>query len=832
MARPDAQRRLLRRGAILVGSLLAIGLASPGGSGPATRPRAAAGDSLTVWIYFDPAAARDTLPPALSPQALARRARLGIAIDGRDRPLPPRLVRQVERRGARVRVRSRWLRAVSARVTRADLRRIEALPFVRGIQPVARLRVASQPAGAARLQTQAAAGGLAARATAPAGSGAGGTTAATGGTCDLQSTAGYATPPFYGALYSPLKQMDIPAVQALGFTGQGVRIALLDTGFLPSHESLAPLDVQASWDFVNGDSVVADQPGDVTSPADPAEHGTEVWSLLAACAPGKLVGPAFGATFLLAKVDDPNSETHVDEDRWVAGLEWADSIGANIVSSSLAYRYFDNGTSYSFAQLDGKTAASTRAANQAAARGLLIINAMGNNGPQYGTLMAPADADSIIAVGSVDSTGAAYFASSRGPTSDGRRKPELVARGVNLTAARATSVTDYAGGLRGTSLAVPLISGAAALVEQAWPDLNAMAVRRALMLAGSRAQSPDNAVGNGVPDVLSAISFPQGVEPFNVEGVDAQNTLTTLTPTYRWSVPLVHATARPVKYYLELARDSTFSDLVYRDSIGDALAMVPHRAVRPTARLWWHVVAAAANGATRVSSTAGPLRVPPWVTLLNLNETTGNFTSDQRPSFFWHALGAAAPVGPLSFELQVLDAGSGQVVRTVAGVTDTTATVSQSLNLNTPYRWRVIARSQGGVVDTVDSTSPFVVVSETVPPTTELYQNFPNPFPGPTAPDGSTQFWFDLSKRSPVRLDIYDLRGRLVRRLIPKVGCDQVVLDPGRYGRARSGEENPCVLTHWDGNGDNGRAVPPGVYLARLQAAGVQRVVRVLFLPH
>lgn len=828
MAVEVRRRRLQRAVALFVPGAILLLLWSPSRHGMGRVAGTPPGDSALVWIYLNPAAARDTLRPALSPAALRRRARLGIAINQRDRPLPPGLVRRLVSAGARVRVQSRWLRAVSAWVARTDLRRIAALPFVQGIRPVAHFAVPSALAASrARLLTirpspRAAGGARPAGAAAPA----------TGtGTCDLQSTAGFGTPPFYGALYSALKQMDIPAAQALGLTGQGIKIALLDTGFLPSHVALAPLAVMATHDFINGDSVVSDQPGDVVTPIDPAEHGTEVWSVLAACAPGTMVGPAFGATFALAKVDDPNTETHADEDRWVAGLEWADSLGVQIVNSSLGYRYFDDSTSYSFAQLNGRTAASTVAAAQAAARGLLIVNAMGNDGPQFGTLLAPADADSIIAVGGVDSVGNVYYTSSRGPTADGRRKPELAARGVDMPVARATSVNSYAIGFRGTSLATPLITGAAALVEQAWPDLNAMAVRRALLLAGNRALTPDDAVGNGVPDVLAAISFPQGVAPFNVEGTDAQGTLTTLTPTFRWSVPLVYASARPVKYYIELARDSTFADVVYRDSIGDAQAFVPRQAVRPVARLWWRVVAAAANGATRVSRSGTPVHVPAWVSLINLDNTSGSYTAEQSPTFYWHALSAAAPVGPLRFDVQVLDGTTGKMITSVTGVTDTTATTSAPLQLNTPYRWRVIARSQGGVADSVESVAPFVVVSETAPPSTQLYQNFPNPFPGPSAPDGTTQFWFDLSRSSPVRLEIFDLRGRLVRRLIPLPGCAQVVLPPGRYGRARAGEGNPCVLTHWDGTSDDGRTMPPGVYLARLSAAGVQRVVRVLFLP-
>jgi Subtilase family len=821
--------------------LIAASLAGSAGSGDAVDMAGTATappDSQLVWIFLDAAAARDSLPPALSAAALHRRLLMHIPLDMRDRPLPPALLRALERAGARVRVRSRWLRAVSAWVAPSALGRIGVLPFVRGIRPVAQLRVTDGGNGRSR--------GTSAIVRAPYGlrdrgaaarrpvGGAGravdrGRPAGTG--CTAQTQPNFGTPEGYGSLYAALLQMRVPQVHALGFTGHGVEIAILDQGFDPDHDALAPLPVMAAHDFVNNDDDVADQPGDVTTPQDPAVHGTATWSLLAACEPGTMLGPAFNATFDLAKVDDANSETHLDEDRWVAGLEWADSVGARIASSSLAYRAFDDGSSYSFAQLDGNTLPSTRAAREAARRGVLVVNAMGNGGPGGGTLMAPADADSIIAVGAVDSTGAVYVQSSRGPTSNGRTKPELSARGVDMTVASPAGPNAFDAHVSGTSYATPLIAGAAALVMEAWPDLSAMGVRSALLMAGSRARAPDNAVGAGVPDVLAAVSFPGGIAPFPVQGVDVTGAFTTLSPLFRWNVPLVHPTARPVRYFLELARDSLFAEIAYRDSIGDAFALAVRRAIRPTPAVWWRVVASAANGATLVGPTAGPLSVPDWVRLNNLNSTSGNYVASPRPVFSWHALPAPAPAGPLRFEVDVLDATSLGVVRSMTGLADTTASPTEPLDYNVPYRWRVIASAADATADTVESVAPFVVVSETRPPSTQLYQNFPNPFPAAGAPDGSTQFWFDISESSSVRLAIYDLHGRLVRRLIPRQGCSAVTLEPGLYGRNRSGEEDPCVLTHWDGLDDAGRQVVAGVYFARLQAAGVTRSVRILFLP-
>ncbi len=792
---------------------------------PAGRPR-------LVWIFFDSAAAASDAPPALSPAALERRREQGVRLLAGDRPIPPRLLDEIERAGGRVRARSRWLRAVSAWADADAVRRIAALPDVRAVGPVATLRSTSVP-GASRGAWRAPSpdgGPGSATASAGAGRGAASQAAQAGSGCAVADDPSFPSPASYGDLYPALQQMRVPGVHGLGLSGRGVRIGVLDTGFEPGHNSLSPLVVENARDFIGDDAVVSDEPGDVTSPEDPEDHGTWVWSILAGCAPGRLVGPAFGARFLLAKVEDPNHDVQANEDRWVQGLEWADSLGARVVNSSLAYRLFDDGTSYAFDQLDGDQLASTRAADAAARRGVLVVNAIGNRGPELGSLMAPADADSIIAVGAADAAGQPIPSSSRGPTADGRLKPDLMARGLNLPAADPAAPDAYKPALVGTSFATPLVSGAAALFMEAWPNLTAAAARSALLLAGSNAERANNNVGWGVPDVLSAISFPQGITPFAVLGTDANGAFTTLTPTFRWTVPLLHESARPVRYFLELASDSLFANVLARDSVGDALAVALRRPIAPSPAVWWRIVAVAANGVTRVSPRGGPLSIPAWVRLTTLNNTSGNFVGTARPTFTWHALGASPPVGPLVFTLQVLAAGSGAVVRTVGGVTDTTTTLTEPLTFNVAYRWRVIAASPLGVADTVQSVAPFVVVSESAPPSTQLYQNFPNPFPADASPDGTTHFWFDLSEHSRVELAVYDLRGRTVRRLAPLPGCGPVELDAGLYGRGESPSPNPCVSTTWDGRDDAGRLMPAGVYIARLRAAGGVHVVRVLFL--
>src|SRR5690606_11802283 len=167
--------------------------------------------------------------------------------------------------------------------------------------------------------------------------------------------------PDYGMALAPLQQIGGPAAHAFGSRGRGIRVALLDTGFKRSHGALAPLTVLAARDFVNGDTIVSDEPLD---PSGTENHGTGVWSLLAAYRPGTLIGPAFEAEFALAEIALPGARE--DEALWVQALGWAvDSVGADVVVSSLGFRFFSDGSSYDVLDLDGNTAVSTLAADEA-----------------------------------------------------------------------------------------------------------------------------------------------------------------------------------------------------------------------------------------------------------------------------------------------------------------------------------------------------------------------------------------------------------------------------------------------------------------------------------
>jgi subtilisin family serine protease len=239
-------------------------------------------------------------------------------------------------------------------------------------------------------------------------------------------------------------------------------------------------------------------------------HGTSTLSTLGGFMDGQLVGPAFRATFILAKTEDTTRETPVEEDNWAAAAEWAEALGADVISSSLGYLDFDPGfVSYTPADMNGTTAISTRAAELAAARGVVVVNSAGNSGlnPLHNTLGAPADGAHVLAIAAVTSTGERASFSSVGPSSDGRIKPDVAAQGqaVKVAGSRAGQYNFS----NGTSFSCPLTAGVVALILQAHPDYSVDQVLRVIRSTAKNAQTPDNLLGYGIVDARAAIDAPR-----------------------------------------------------------------------------------------------------------------------------------------------------------------------------------------------------------------------------------------------------------------------------------------------------------------------------------
>ncbi len=435
---------------------------------------------IKVWVFFTDKGiftqkayerALNQTIESLTPEALKRRKKI-MKIDPADfldLPVYEGYVEKILEQGARLRRTSRWLNAASFKVSVDLLPRIADLPFAKSIKPVVAYK--RNPVFFEK---------------------------------DQKAWPRLKRPALidYGYSYDQLEQLNVPAVHGLGYNGQGVLVCMMDTGFRKDHQAfrLAYQEgrVLAEYDFINDDYDTQNEPGD---PSGQHNHGTLTWSTLGGAYEGELYGPAYKASFVLAKTEDISSETPIEEDNWVAGMEWADSIGADLISSSLAYIDW-----YSYSDLDGNTATTTIAADIAAGRGIVVCNAMGNSGPSYGTLMAPADAESILACGAVWGDGSLAYFSSRGATYDGRTKPEVCARGVYTYCASSVDTNAYTQA-HGTSLSTPLVGGCAAVLLSARPNLDPMKIREALTMTADNASTPDNDFGWGIIDLLAAVNY-------------------------------------------------------------------------------------------------------------------------------------------------------------------------------------------------------------------------------------------------------------------------------------------------------------------------------------
>ncbi|HEX9828669.1 MAG TPA: S8 family serine peptidase [Bacteroidota bacterium] len=446
--------------------------------------------SPRTWILFRDRGSvttdvRTTSPAALgiSERALWRRAKvlpLGQLLDERDLPVAPEYIEAIRSTGAIIKATSRWFNAVSVEATPSQLRACAQLPFVNAAQAVAVARKRMPEISAAPL---------------------------------LQKRAN-ATTLNYGFSLPQIENINAVSVHNLGISGEGVIVGMVDDGYNNhrTHEALKDIRILAEYDFIQRDTNTSRAPEESSGQGN---HGAYTLSALAGFKDGQLIGSGYGASLLLAKTEVVTSETEVEEDYYVEGLEWLEANGADIISSSLGYIDW-----YTFEDLDGNTAVTTKAARVLAQKGVLLVTAAGNEGhfrtmnpDSTGKLIAPADADSIVTVGAVASNNIIAGFSSTGPTADGRIKPEVVAQGMNVWSA-VGSTTEFYVLVSGTSLSTPLTAGVAALILSAHPELTPMQVREALLQTaqqvsdGSRTATwPNNFYGRGKIDALAAVLY-------------------------------------------------------------------------------------------------------------------------------------------------------------------------------------------------------------------------------------------------------------------------------------------------------------------------------------
>ena len=426
------------------------------------QPMPEASEPVKYWIVLadKPAEARQGDPRRVAARALDRRrvrgstARAAIA----DAPVAPAYVERLRAEGVEPIVVSRWLNAVSAFLDDDQREAVRRLPFVREVRPVARTateRAAVHPHAPSPVVID------------------------------------------YGPSARQLDLINARAPIEAGYTGEGVVIGFLDTTYDFAHPALAPIAA--------GGRLLGIE--DFTGQSQTSTHGLAVASVAVGFDEGDLVGPGFGASVLAATTEYAPTETRQEEDFFVAGLEWLEAEGADVVNVSLGYSTFDEGEGdYTYADMDGNTALVTRAADIAAALGVVVVTSAGNEGGSaWRYITAPADADSVITVGAVqlDSTKASF--SSVGPTADGRTKPDVVALGTGIVYALPNS--GYGGSGRGTSFSAPLVSGVVAQMLQANPALGPIEVRDLLRQSASQPAAPDTLRGWGVVNAEAALQL-------------------------------------------------------------------------------------------------------------------------------------------------------------------------------------------------------------------------------------------------------------------------------------------------------------------------------------
>ena len=305
---------------------------------------------------------------------------------------------------------------------------------------------------------------------------------------------------YYGASLIQVDQLNGLALHKQGFRGKGIQIAVLDNGFLNVNQ-IAAFDSLWQSGRILGYKDFVNPGGDVFGEGS---HGTNVLSAMGACLPNQLIGTAPDASYYLFRTEEDGVEYLVEEDHWVAGAEYADSLGVDIINSSLGYYVFDDpAMNHTYSDMDGKSTRVTRGANMASSKGILVCNSAGNEGNKsWHYIIAPSDGDYVLAAGAVNSEKLPASFTSFGPASDGDVKPNVSAMGV------ATALIGVGGSIvrsNGTSFSSPLLAGMSACLWQAIPGATAVEIRETIEDSSSLYNSPDNRLGYGIPDFGKAM---------------------------------------------------------------------------------------------------------------------------------------------------------------------------------------------------------------------------------------------------------------------------------------------------------------------------------------
>ena len=422
----------------------------------------------------------------LSPRAITRRTIQSIAITSQDFPVNPSYVSGIQATGAQVLNTSRWFNSVTVEVSNNSiLNAINALPYVSQALNVGRTIGPVHPSKFNIENTREAA-------------------------VNLPENNRTSSTFNYGPSFNQVSMLKGDLMHDNGYVGTGKVIAVLDAGFfsvntMPAFDSLfANNRVLATWDFVDNEANVYDDD----------QHGTMVLSLMGANVPGEIIGTAPGASYLLLRSENAPAEALIEEYNWASAAEYADSAGADVINSSLGYTEFDDpAQNHTYSDLDGNTTPISIAADIAASKGIVVCNSAGNEGNgSWFHISAPADADSILAVGAVDAFEVYAQFSGKGPSADGNVKPNVAAQGSQTFVVDPWTGSGVFPG-NGTSFASPLMAGMVAALWQCHPNVTNMQIINAIQQSASQFSSPDSLLGYGIPDFPEACLILAGIDP-------------------------------------------------------------------------------------------------------------------------------------------------------------------------------------------------------------------------------------------------------------------------------------------------------------------------------
>jgi serine protease AprX len=449
------------------------------------------------WIHFNdkngtPYSISDPAP-YLSAKAMERRNKQSIAIEENDLPITPSYIKSVLSVGVTILNRSKWLNAVTIQTSDTNkLNMIKSFPFVSGAKPVGIWK------GKNDVESY--------------------TKSVEAKTSSVSKATGYE----YGFGTNQITMVGGDCIHNKGFHGEEMVITVIDAGFiyvdiLPAFDSLrANNQILGTWDFVDNDSTVYANDS----------HGTFVLSVMAANLPDQLVGTAPKAKYWLLRSENNAGEFIMEEDNWVSAAEFADSVGTDVINTSLGYNTFDNPAyDHTYSEMDGNTTHISIAADIAASKGIGVVNSAGNEGGlPWHYILCPADGDSVLAVGAVSSDRSFAGFSSRGPSSDGGVKPNIAAQGVGVATTNLTG-SGWIQTNNGTSFAAPIIAGMFACLWQANPTKNNMEIFNAIQQSASHHQAPDSLTGYGIPNFCIADLLLTGAIPKNPAGDSLFNLL-------------------------------------------------------------------------------------------------------------------------------------------------------------------------------------------------------------------------------------------------------------------------------------------------------------------